>query len=239
VIPHAAGISSGNHSIPPLVGKLMRPLFLSSFVLISLGAISICAQPFSFGIKGGVPLTDFLDTVSDPGLLFQSNTNRYIIGPTAELHLPFGLGVELDVLYRHFDYTGSGSLVNEIVNSRTTASAWEFPLLAKYRFPSKVVRPYVDAGVAWDTLTGLTQTVTDTFIPPGTPTTTTTSNPPELQKNTTMGYVVGAGVDVHVLLIHILPEIRYTRWGAQHFLSSNGGLSSNQNQAEFLVGITF
>jgi opacity protein-like surface antigen len=101
------------------------------------------------------------------------------------------------------------------------------------------VRPYVDAGIAWDTLQGLKQTVTQTVIPTNITSTTTTSNPAELHKNTTTGFVIGAGVDVHVLLIRISPEIRYTRWGAEHFLSSNGGLHSNQNQAEFLVGITF
>jgi opacity protein-like surface antigen len=212
----------------------MRVLFL-----LLLSALSVCAQPFSFGVKGGVPLTDFLDTASNPDLLFQTSTNRYIIGPTAELHLPFGLGVELDVLYRHFDYTGNENLAAGIINSKTTASAWEFPLLAKYRFPSKVVRPYIDAGVAWNTLTGLTRTVTEAFLPSGNTMTTTSSNGLDLDKNTTRGYVVGGGIDVHVLLIHILPEIRYTRWGAQHFLSTNGGVSNNQNQAEFLLGVTF
>lgn len=53
-------------------------------------------------------------------------------------------------------------------------------------------------------------------------------------KNTTEGLVIGGGVDLHVQRIHFLPEIRYTRWLNTHF----GGLS-NQNQAEFLVGITF
>ena len=35
------------------------------------------------------------------------------------------------------------------------------------------------------------------------------------------------------------PEIRYTRWGAQHFFDVNGLLHSNVNQGEFLLGITF
>jgi opacity protein-like surface antigen len=239
VIPPAAGTAARNHTRPPLVRNFMRPLFLLSLVLMSIGAFSACAQPFSFGLRGGVPLTDLLDTASNPGLLFQSNTNRYIVGPSVELRLPFGLGVELDALYRHFDYTGSGNLVDEFVTSKTSAGDWEFPLLAKYRFPSKVVRPYVDGGIAWDTLMGLKQTVSNTFFPSGTVVTSTASNPPELNKNTTEGFVIGAGIDVHLLLIHISPEVRYTRWGAQHFLSPNGGLSSNQNQAEFLVGITF
>lgn len=211
----------------------MRPL-----CLLLLGVFSAFAQPFGFGVKGGVPVTDFLDTVQNPEN-FHTTTSRYIIGPTVELRLPFGFGVELDALYRHLNYTSSGNLVDVIVNSKTTGNAWEFPLLAKYRFPAKVMRPYVDAGVAWNTLQGLTQTVTRAVIPSHITTTTTTSNPAELNKNTTRGFVVGAGLDVHVLLIHISPEVRYTRWGAENFLSSNGGLRSNQNQAEFLLGITF
>jgi opacity protein-like surface antigen len=211
----------------------MRPLFL-----LLLSATAALSQPFSFGVKAGVPLTDFLSTVQSPNFGFNSNTKRYIVGPTVELRLPFGLGIELDALYRRLDYTSSTNLIDVFISGNTTGNAWEFPLLAKYRFPSKVLRPYVDAGVAWDTLSGLTQTITQTVFPTRT-TTTTTSNPAELNKNTVMGFVTGIGLDVKVLLIHLSPEIRYTRWGAQHFLSSNGGLQSNQNQAEFLLGITF
>ena len=65
------------------------------------------------------------------------------------------------------------------------------------------------------------------------------SRPNELNNRTTTGFVISGGIDIKALIIHIAPEIRYTRWGARHFLDPNGGLSSNQNQAEFLVGITF
>jgi hypothetical protein len=222
-----------NHSF----SKLMKPLLLLLF-----SAFSVCAQPFSFGLRGGVPVTDFLTTVQNPEN-FHTTTNRYIIGPTVEWRLPFGFGVELDALYRHLNYTSNGTLLSngilaDVLVSKTSAGAWEFPLLAKYRLPSKLVRPYVDSGIAWDTLAGLTQTITDTHIPAGNSTTTTTSNPQELHKNTTMGFVVGAGIDLHLLLSHISPEVRYTRWGAQHFLSFDA-LQSDQNQVEFLVGITF
>jgi hypothetical protein len=53
-----------------------------------------------------------------------------------------------------------------------------------------------------------------------------------------MGAVVGAGLDIHALFLHISPEVRYTRWTSQHFTFGNV-LNSNQNQAEFLLGITF
>jgi len=181
------------------------PLFL-------LGAISALAQPFTAGLKLGVPMTDLLSAAGSQQLNFNANTSRYIVGATGELRLPFGLGVELDALYRHFS------------SAPVTGNAWEFPLLAKYRFPTRIVRPFADAGVAWDTLQGLTQSL---------------SNPSQLRHNSVRGYVIGAGVEIHALVIHLVPEIRYTRWGAQHFLDINGGLSSNQNQAEFLVGITF
>jgi opacity protein-like surface antigen len=163
-----------------------------------------------------------------------STTNRYIIGPTAELHLPFGLGVELDALYRHVNYSGSTTLAGAITGlTSAEAGNWEFPLLAKYRFPFKVVRPYVDAGVAWNTISGLSQTiVTTTGI-------SKSSSSSDLNNGTVTGFVTGVGVDIHLLVLHVMPEIRYTRWGAQNFLSPNGGLSSNQNQAEFLLGVTF
>jgi opacity protein-like surface antigen len=211
----------------------MRPLFLLLF-----GAVSAWAQLFSYGVKAGVPLAEFLNAAKSQQFAFNSTTNRYIVGPTAELHLPFGLGVEFDILYRHFDYNGSGTLAGIVTSNSATGNAWEFPLLAKYRLPMKIVHPYVDAGVAWDKLSGLTQTIVNT-VAPGHETTTTTSNPAELNTTATRGFVMGAGLSVKVLVIHLSPEIRFTRWGAQHFIDPNGLLHSNLNQGEFLLGITF
>src|SRR5580700_6507144 len=61
----------------------MRPV-----LLFILGSIPVFAQPFSAGLKAGIPLSDFL-TATDNGL-FQYNapTQRYIIGGMAELRLP-------------------------------------------------------------------------------------------------------------------------------------------------------
>jgi hypothetical protein len=197
-------------------------------IVISFAAVCASAQPFSAGVKVGLPMTDFINTVSG-----QSNsvTNRYIVGPTAELHLPFGLGIELDALYRHFNYQniiGSGASAVVNVNS---AGAWEFPLLLKYRFKGEIVRPYVVGGVAWDKITGLTSTIGNSIS------TGSVANPSGETNSNTTGAVFGAGLDVHAI-VHILPEVRFTRWTSSHF-NINNVLSSNQNQAEFMVGITF
>jgi opacity protein-like surface antigen len=209
----------------------MRLLFL-----LLAGAAGAFCQPFSFGVKAGVPLTDFLTAAENQNVSYFTTTNRYIAGVTAELRLPFGLGVEVDALYRHLNYQESSGTVP--VASSTTASDFEFPLLGKYRFPMiKVVHPFVDAGLAFDSLAGVKQEIAS--VVNGIASAIGTSNPIELHNTTTRGFVIGGGIDIHFLVIHILPEIRYTRWGAQHFFDVNGLLHSNVNQGEFLLGITF
>ena len=205
--------------------------------LLTAGS-GMAAGPLTFGIRGGVPLTDFFDDINNGNFVLTSATNRYIIGPTVELHLPFGLGLEVDALYRRLNYNSSFHAVDVVTNNRTTGNAWEFPLLAKYRLPAPLVKPYIKAGVAFDTLSGIEQTVVNTVLP-NRQTTTTTSNPSELNNSTTKGFVIGFGADIKAIVLHISPEIRYTRWGSAHFKIPNGSTLSNQNQAEFLVGFTF
>lgn len=106
---------------------------------------------------------------------------------------------------------------------------WEFPLLGKYRFPSKVLKPYVDAGITWDKLSGLN--VLYCFID------CFSANPPSLRDSAVRGFVAGAGVEIHVWLLRVSPEVRYTHWDAEQFRSPNGGFASSRNEAEVLLGI--
>ncbi|MBZ5582896.1 MAG: porin family protein [Acidobacteriia bacterium] len=197
---------------------------MRTLCLLLFGAASALAQPVTFGVRAGVPLTDFFTGVQNQNFTFATNPRKYVIGPSIELRLPFGLGVELDALHRSVEYAGSvGATV-----ANASASSWEFPLLAKYRFPTKVVRPFVDAGFAFDTLTGLKQSVA---------TATGLSNSTSGSQNT-KGFVLGAGLDIH-LLLHFSPEIRYTHWGSSHFVDPVNMVRGSQNQAEFLLGVTF
>jgi opacity protein-like surface antigen len=216
--------------------------------LLSLAvAASAFAQPVSVGIRAGMPLTDFVSTVQNQFSDFYSNTRPYILGPTIEFRLPAGLGIELDALYRRLNYSGTVGLLTDdfygtpavigTAISSTSADAWEFPLLLKYRFHVPVVKPYVDAGFAWDTLAGLKQSIRQTV---GAITNnSTTSTPADLSKKGTSGFVIGAGLDIHAVVMHLSPEVRYTHWGAAHFEDPAGLVKSNQSQAEFLLGITF
>jgi hypothetical protein len=180
------------------------------------------AQMMSYGVRGGLPFTNFFSAVSNPGETFGSNATQFVLGPTVELHLPAGFGVEVDALYRNFDYSASAGLRT----GATASDAWEFPLLLKYRLPGAFVRPYLDAGVAIDHWSGTKETqYLNTSI-------TNTSG-------ASRGFVAGAGIELHVPFVRLSPEIRYTRWGSVNTSDLNGILHSNQNQAEFLVGLTF
>lgn len=205
----------------------MKPLLL---LLLASGTVTAWAQPFLVGVKGGVPLTDFVNTVtsSNPSLQsFTPITNPYLVGPTAELYLPFGLGVEFDALYRHVDYDLHSELLG---NGRATSNTWEFPVLAKYHFAIPGVKPFIDGGVTFDTLNGLTETLVGSPV---------TSSPAELHHSTIWGEAIGGGVDIRLAFMHLLPEIRYTRWNTQHFVAPDDLLHWNQNQAEFLLGLEF
>jgi hypothetical protein len=202
-------------------------------VLFLLGSIAVIAQPVSIGVKGGVPFTDFINTVSAGDVVVRSRTQRYIVGPTVELRLPAGFGVEFDALYRRFSYGANISLANAITGIDTKANAWEFPLLLKKRFSGGPIRPFVDAGVSWNKISGVSQSIQSTIglgtVAP-------------LKNDIATGFVAGVGLDLHVLILHVTPEIRYTRWGSNSFSTifpPGGSLNANQNQGEFLVGLTF
>ena len=211
---------------------------MRTLLVFFAGCLAASAQIVSVGVKGGTPLTDFLDAARNNQVDYFTNTNRYIVGASFELHLPFGLGVEADGLYRHLNYASTSLGVDTSTQESTTASDVEFPLLVKYRFPTKGVRPFLDGGVAFDKLAGVKQFITNTVLP-AVQNKTTTSNPAELHNSSTEGFVIGGGLDIKLLVIHILPEVRFTRWNAQHFFDVNGLLHTNVNQGEFLLGINF
>ena len=52
-------------------------------------------------------------------------------------------------------------------------------------------------------------------------------------------FTLGAGVEIHALLLRISPEIRYEGFAFRTFNSIGDALQSNRNQALFLVGISF
>ncbi len=142
-----------------------------------------------------------------------NETDRFLIGPMIELRLPI-VSVEADALFNSDSY-----LPQTTATSRASASSWEFPILGKVRLPlAPIVKPYGEAGLSFRTFTGLS-----------------------LNAPSNKGFVIGAGIDIHAVVLHITPELRYTRWGGNGPVTPNAFFSvlqANQNQFEFLVGLS-
>jgi len=206
------------------------------FALLFLAAPIGFSQWFSFGVKAGVPVTDF--GVAHPDAtntyLVTSTTNPYVVGGTFEAHLPRNFAAEFDALYRHFRFQDQYlSNPMTLTNERVSTGLLEFPLLLKYRLHGKVIRPFVDGGASFDRLIGLTDSFVNRSTLPYPPESGTSSTTGALLNTTVPGFAVGGGVDVHVGFLHLSPELRYTRWESPHLFKSN------QNQAELLLGITY
>jgi hypothetical protein len=193
---------------------------MKSLSLLVFAASILPAQNISVGIRGGVPLTDAFEATRSAVRGFENVPKRYTIGPTLEIRLPLRLGVTFDILYKRLSYEQIE--VNDVVFTHTS-SAWEFPIMLRYRFGDGNLRPFIAGGPTFDRISA-----------------GAVRDPVEFVKKSTTGVVLGAGVEVKALLIRVTPEFRYTHRGAEHFLDAVGGLlKSNRQQAEFLVGLTF
>lgn len=194
------------------------------FLMASTGAFAQVA----FGVRGGVPFTDFYNSPSNALATLQSNSSRFILGPSIEVHFPANFGIEADALYRHFSYNALSNPVPALTSINSGASnSWEFPLLVKYKMSVPLVRPFLDAGVAFNHWSGFKEITNSVGL--------TKSN----VSGTNAGVVLGGGLEFHVPFVRISPEIRYTRWSSSNLSDFGGILRSNQNQAEFLIGLTF
>lgn len=163
------------------------------------------------GFRGGLPFGDAFESLRTANFELKGR-NRFVIGPTLELRLPAGFGVNLDLLYRRYSFqTITGD------QTRTDgAGQWEIPVMMRYHFPGILVRPFVAGGPVWSTITGLNST-----------------------RNTT-GLALGMGLDVHVPFGHITPELRYSRRFQDTIVTAPAApLKSNSNQIDLMVGFTF
>jgi hypothetical protein len=128
------------------------------------------------------------------------------VGPVVELRLPLGFGAEANALYRRVSGPGDD-----------TSSAWEFPILAKYRMGPGPLQPFVAGGFSFNRNEVLRALSRGTDV--------------------AQGWVAGAGLELGAPILHFTAEGRYTRW--YNDIGPAGGGLDNRNQFEVLVGVTF
>lgn len=199
--------------------KSVRFSLVNAALLLGLTASSSFAGQFlSVGVKAGVPFTNAFsgNTYGASPNIFRSTPGdtSFLVGPMGEVHLILGLSVEADALYRPLHLNVENAAGNPLDDH--SYASWEFPILAKWRFPFPVLKPYIEGGPSFRAIGG------------------TASN--YLSND---GITFGVGLELHVSRLRIGPELRFTHWGSDATGASANGFSSNQNQGEFLVGFSF
>ena len=186
---------------------------------------------FGVGVKGGAPLNDAINVAENPLSLVTAGRSDYVIGPYVELRLPFHFAIEMDALTSTLNWQE----ITDTFTAQTSARAWTFPILAKYRFGHGLMKPYVLAGGSFGKLTSISQ-VTN-FV---TGSSTSSSNPVNLESTGNTGFTFGGGLEFKILFLRVAPEIRFTHWGSNNFAEGVSNiLSTNQNQGQFLIGLGF
>jgi opacity protein-like surface antigen len=204
-------------------------------LLVFAAVVTAVAQPVSFGVKVGVPITDALDTAHGNQAAYASNTHRYLVGPTVQFNLPLRFSIEVDALYKRlgFDYNQFGGPGSPTVTN-TTANSWEFPVLGKWAILPGPVRPFIDFGANFRHISGVDQIRSTAAA------VNVTVDSPEFHKQNDVGAAFGGGIEFKVGWLRLTPEFRYTRWGSENFRDPIASLlRTNKNQGDFMLGLTF
>jgi hypothetical protein len=196
---------------------------MRNLILVALAGAGIAsAQGLSVGVIGGAPFTDVVNGDTVNGVRSIARSSNFTVGPVLQVNLPLHLRVEVDALFRPYHLNlSSVNFVEDI-----SAHQWRFPVLLQYRFGGPpVLQPFVEAGLSFDRLSGISSAARSTI----------SSGPGALLHQSDASFVLGAGLDIKVpLIVRFSGELRYTRQSVSYFSDF-----SNLNQAEVLLGIHF
>ena len=212
-----------------------------------------------FGAKGGAQLINalyaptftYIVPALEPAVDIYSVTAKpFIYGPTVEVRLPWNLAIEAEALHKDLRYSFFTRFRDATDSETTKAGFWEIPLLLKRHFPGgNSMRPYGDIGLSQRHISGSTHVhETSGGIFGKNADYTQPISPAVLKHPWTTGVSVGGGVDIHVGIIHFLPEVRYTHWSSEPLMDNFvapvpiacfqcATLRSRTNTLDLLVGL--
>ena len=158
----------------------MRKFILLSFI----GFAAARAQSLSVGILGGAPFTDVVNGDQINGIQSIAKSTNFTVGPALQVNLPLSLRLEVDALFRPYHF----SLLEPFNSVDISAQQWRFPVLLQYRFRAPLVKPFVEAGLSFDHLSGISSAAKSVIA----------SGPGQLLHQSDAGVVLGAGIEVKV-----------------------------------------
>lgn len=221
----------------------------SALFVIAL-ATPAFAQEFHFGLKVGVPVTDYFETghaqVGRRSFTWYSAaTRRYTVGASAEVGLKHGFAFEFDALYKRMGYVRNdhwdATPIIRVSSFDVKGNSWDFPMMMKYRL-NLGVSPFVSGGIMLRHIGPVRargeQTVQDLIARTTVTTPIDTSNPPDLTHRNFLGLITAGGIEVGHGRLRLLPEFRYT-YLITNFSGTGNALRLQPHQAEFLLGFLF
>jgi len=183
---------------------------------------TVFGRPLSLGFVIGNGVTKVLKDHSDPEFLVASTSDPHT--PIAGVRLGFPVSdhaaIEVDGLYRATHQIDAiiqpdGSIRK--TSSRSAFLVWQFPMLAKYRFPVSKVAPLFEFG-------------------PSVRMTAHTHS----EDYSHYGVTAGLGVSGRFGNMNVSPAIRYTRWASDRKrLGRESATATSPDQVEVLVGFSF
>jgi hypothetical protein len=193
-------------------------------------AHAVYAQAVTAGAIGAVPLTDTFDTGFVHFGSFDPKTVRYQVGPAIDFRIPRSFRVEIDALYQPFSFN-EGTFSGEFpAQSHTSGNLWQFPALLKYRVPTLLLKPFVEAGTSVQIVTNSITKIVTYFPQP-------TTSVYHLGPSPVGGIVLGGGIDLRLGHFLISPQVRYTHWLSTNFDQGSPGLGSHVNAIQVLLSI--
>lgn len=203
------------------------------------------AQPFSGkGIEVGNSQTNTstaYDTTSASG--------RYALGPKVDFYFTRHWSVSAEAFFEHFQYTKvtqeytgtpTDGTLNKTLTEHTSASYWDFPLLARYQFIGKKAIATSTSGQSPSHFSFITEIPSHLFLEAGgtvrhlmtvrsgndtlnSDNSTAYNEIPVTPKHTTVeGATIGCGLRfIDELNVKVMPEVRYTIWSSPIFESQS------------------
>jgi hypothetical protein len=222
-----------------------------SLFFVFVTCCACAAQSIAVGAIGGARLTSDVLTFPSPELnglnaaasAFSLQSRFYDVGPTIEIGLTHRFALEFDALYHRQGFSSTFAHDTLFSFSRERVNTWEFPVLLKYKLGVPALQPFIEAGVAPRTMSGSVAVAGQTSLttPVGPPGPLGPSVP--LSYSPSVGFVAGGGLQFNLGRLRLTPQARYTRWATAPvsglYYSLGSTYSSNQNQLDVLVGITW
>jgi hypothetical protein len=188
------------------------------------------AQTLSFGFSAGLPLNPLATATGNQ----VTSTGRYAFGPTLQVALPHGFGVDVEFIYKRFDF---GSVSD---SARAAVHRVELPLMLRYSFPGLPLRPFAHMGMNFNRVIAVGGANVcaqggfgEEIYCLGERTEAV------LRHRRTHGPVVGAGVEFRWGGMRLAPELRITRWVDRNFGTRDTALRSNLTGVDLLLAARF